>query len=275
MRRALQQHWPEYVIEGALLALFMVSACTFGVLLFHPSSPVIDHLPNALIQRMLMGLAMGATAVGLIYSPWGKRSGAHFNPAVTLTFYRLGRIAPWDAAFYALAQFVGGICGVMMSQMALGTLIQHPSVNYVVTGPGEYGVEVAFAAEAGITFVLMSVILRVSNHRRFAQFTGVCAGLLVAMFITFESPISGMSMNPARSFASAFAAYSWMAQWIYFVAPPLGMLAAAQVYLMTHGGARIGCAKLHHSERHRCIFCAFHQARKTIPPGQVGVVAAK
>ena len=59
-----------------------------------------------------MGVAMGSTAVALIFSPLGKRSGAHFNPSVTLTFFRLGKIKAWDAVFYVLFQFAGGIAGV-------------------------------------------------------------------------------------------------------------------------------------------------------------------
>ena len=61
---------------------------------------------------MLTGIAMGSTAIALVFSPLGKRSGAHFNPAVTLTFWRLGKVKNWDAVFYIVAQFIGGIAGV-------------------------------------------------------------------------------------------------------------------------------------------------------------------
>ena len=104
MRTALRMHWPEYLTEAAGLGLFMISACVFGTLLGHPNSPVVQAVPDALARRALMGLAMGLTAVGLICSPWGQRSGAHFNPATTLTFWRLGKVAPADAGFYMLAQ---------------------------------------------------------------------------------------------------------------------------------------------------------------------------
>ena len=105
MREALRQHWPEYLMEAAGLGLFMVSASLFAVLLFHPASPAAPLLGGLLPRRALMGLAM---AVALIYSPWGTRSGAHFNPAVTLTFFRLGKVAGWDAFFHVVAQVVGG-----------------------------------------------------------------------------------------------------------------------------------------------------------------------
>jgi aquaporin Z len=98
----LRRHWPEYLIEGAGLGLFMVSACGFGTLLEFPGPPVRAGLGDPLARRVLMGLAMGLTAVALIYSPWGRRSGGQFNPAVTLTFLRLRRLAPVDASFYVM-----------------------------------------------------------------------------------------------------------------------------------------------------------------------------
>src|SRR5437660_3725993 len=101
------------------------------------------------------------------------------NPAITLTFLRLGKIAPVDALFYAAAQFAGAITGVGIASIVLGGWLSHPAVDYLVTLPGAYGPWWAFAAEAGITFVLMSVILRVSNTPRLNRYTGVFAGLLV------------------------------------------------------------------------------------------------
>jgi aquaporin Z len=92
------------------------------------------------------------------------------------------------------------------------------------------------------------------------MYTGMCAGLLVATYITVEAPVSGMSMNPARSFGSAFFAGNWTALWIYFTAPVLGMLAAAQLYLARRGPQGVACAKLHHQNPKRCIFCEYRGA---------------
>src|SRR5438094_5660031 len=80
VRKALQQHWPEYLMEAAELGAFMLSACAFTVLLWHPASPVHQAIANPTLRRTLTGVAMGLTAIAIIYSPWGKRSGAHFNP---------------------------------------------------------------------------------------------------------------------------------------------------------------------------------------------------
>jgi aquaporin Z len=247
-------------MEGAELGLFMISACAFLVLFEHPASPVHQAIDNGTLRRVLIGLAMGLTAIAIIYSPIGQRSGAHFNPSVTFTFYRLGRVEWWDAVFYSLAQFVGGLLGVIVAARLLGHLVAHPAVNYAVTVPGMSGVHVAFFAEVLIAFIQMSLVLRVSNTRHLARFTGVFAGLMVATYISLEAPYSGMSMNPARTFASAFPAQIWTAVWIYFTAPPLGMLLAAELYLRQHSLHQVFCAKLHHHNNKRCIFrCNFDE----------------
>jgi aquaporin Z len=255
---AIKKHWPEYLMEAAELGLFMFSACAFTVLLFHPSSPVAQTIPDGLLRRLLMGTAMGLTAIAIIFSPLGKRSGAHFNPAVTWTFFRLGKIEAWDAAFYTLFQFVGGIAGVLLASLTLGEPVGHQAVNHAVTLPGPNGPVVAFLAELFISFILMSAVLTLGNTKRLARWTGMFAGALVATYITIESPISGMSMNPARSFSSAVGARVWTSLWIYFVAPPLGMLLAAEAYRRVNVWPTIACAKLHHHNNKRCIFrCNF------------------
>ncbi len=251
---AVAEHWPEYLIEAAGLGVFMLVACALGTLLGHPASPVVQAVPGPLARRALTGAAMGLTAIALIYSPWGARSGAHFNPATTLAFWRLGKIAPADAALYALAQAAGGAAGVLVAAVLLGASLGAPDVRYVATVPGEAGPLVAFLAEAVIAFGLMSAVLAASNTARLARFTGILAGALVATYIALEAPLSGMSMNPARSLASALPAGAWPELWIYFTAPPLGMLAAAELYVRRRGVAAVLCAKLHHHAAQRCIF---------------------
>lgn len=255
--RALRGHWPEYLIEAGGIATFMVSALCFTVLLEHPASSLHRALPEPLLRRALMGCAMGLTAVSLIYSPWGKQSGAHFNPALTFTFFRLGKIAPADAAFYAGAQFVGGVA---LAAGVLGSLPADPQVRFAATLPGGAGELAAFAAEVAISFGLMLTVLLASNAPRTARFTGLFAGALIATYITFEAPLSGMSMNPARTLGSASGAREFSALWIYFAAPPLGMLAAAETYVRLWGAGRVRCAKLHHQNRKRCIFRCGYRA---------------
>ena len=258
---AIRKHWPEYLMEAAGLGIFMISACGFGTLLEYPGSPVHQAIPDPFARRALMGVAMGLTAIALIYSPWGKQSGAHLNPSVTWTFWRLGKVAPADAVAYPLAQVAGGLAGVLLMGAILGPSLSNPPVDWVATLPGPGGIGSAFLGEVAISFLLMSTVLVVSNHSRWARYTGLCAGALVAAYIAFEAPISGMSMNPARSFASAFPAMEWRDFWLYVVAPPLGMLLAAEVNTLARGAASVACAKLHHQNSKRCIFCEWQRAK--------------
>jgi len=258
MLDALKNHFPEYLMEAAGLGLFMISAASFGTLLEHPDSPIHQALPNSDFRRLLMGLAMGLTAIGLIYSPWGRQSGAHLNPAVTLTFLRLGKITPADAGFYVLAQFLGGLVGIFLIGSVLGPLLAHMNVSYVATVPGAHGVRLAFGVELLIAFVMMTMVLVVSNHAKLSHYTGLLAGCLVATYVFLAGPVSGFSMNPARSFASAVPAHIWTSFWIYFTAPPLGMLLAAECYVRLKGSRAVYCAKLNHFSTRRCIFrCRF------------------
>ena len=239
----------------------MLSAGAFTTLFEYPNSPFRLAIDDENLRRTFIGLAMGLTAVALMYSPWGMRSGAHMNPAVTLTFLRLGKVARWDAVFYILAQFVGGTLGVLLLMALLNAPFTAPPVNYVVTVPGSDGVAPAFIAEFFISAVLMWVVLRVSNSQRYANLTGICAGALVALYIAIEAPLSGMSMNPARSFASAWPAGEWMDFWIYLTAPVFGMQCAGELYVFRRSHRSVACAKLLHPAHIRCIHCGHEPAR--------------
>src|SRR5262249_39371451 len=137
-----------------------------------PTSPVRLAIASALWRRVLLGTGMGLTAVSIIYSRWGKRSGAHLNPAMTLSFFLLGKVAGWDAFFYVVAQVVGGLLGVIATAWALGTWFSDPPIHYIVTVPGARGVAVAFVAEFSMAFVLMTMVLITTNERVLAPFTG-------------------------------------------------------------------------------------------------------
>ena len=201
---SLRLHWPEYLMEAGLLGAFMVSACLFSVLYGFPQSPVKRAISSHFLRSLLGGLSMGVTAIAIFYSPWGKQSGAHINPSVTLTFLRLGKIRFWDAFFYMASQFAGAALGVLLVARFLMHEVSHPAVRYAATTPGPRGPWVAFSTEFIMATGMMSAVLYFSNHHRLAATPGLFAAILVATYITFEAPFSGMSMNPARSFGSAF-----------------------------------------------------------------------
>jgi len=133
-----------------------------------------------------------------------------------------------------------------------------------VTIPGADGVWAAFWAELIISAVLMFIVLIFVNSEKWHTFTGLVVAALLVTYITVEAPLSGMSINPARTFASALCASLWTSIWVYFTAPVIGMLAAVEVYGRTHGHHRVLCAKLHHENEKRCIFddCKYPRGSK-------------
>jgi aquaporin Z len=248
----LRRHWFLYVDEGVELAIFMVAACVGTVLLFGVGSIGVREIGSAGVRRGLMGMAMGLTAVGIIHSPMGKRSGAHFNPAVTLTYLRLGKIGVWDAVGYVAGQFAGGIAGVGIAAALLGKALAQPSVEYAVTVPGVGGEWGAFGAEFVMAVVLMGTVLWSTNRKRLAGWTNWMVGGLIWVYVLVFGPVSGFSINPARTLGSAMFAGIWTGWWIYFVAPVAGMLVAAEIYGRAMGWERVICAKLHPAPSFLC-----------------------
>jgi aquaporin Z len=258
---SLRHHWPEYLMEVGELGLYLFVACVVATLVQHPASIVRQSVSSGIARRALMGLVMGATVSAIVISPRGKRSGGHFNPAITFTFYRLGKVEFWDAWLYVIAQFLGAIAGVTLARYVLRGALGNHAVRYAVTVPGVYGRTVAFVAEWAISFLLRITVLFATNHKRLAPYSAYFVDVRIATYFTFEAPLSGMSANPRRTFGSALHANYWHALWIYFIAPSMGRLAAGEVFLRVRRGAAPYCAKLHHANNERCIF---HHAQHEI-----------
>lgn len=241
-------------MEAAGIAIYLFLVCIFAGLLLYPASPVRHLISNGGTLRALMGLAVGTAVAAIVLSPWGKQSGGHFNPAVTVAFYRLGKMALPDAVFYVTAQFSGAIGGVCAAKYLLPGTAGRIAVKSAVNAPGVRGSAVAFIAELTISFVLMAAILMASNRQALARYTPFIVGFLYAIFLFVEAPLSGTSLNPARTFAPALHVGHWHALWVYLAGPTLGMLVAAEVFLRARGGVRPFCGKLHHANDKRCIF---------------------
>jgi aquaporin Z len=264
---AIALHWPEYLFEGLELGAFMLAACAFGTLLFYPESFVVLSVRSSALRLVLMGVAMGGTAIAIILSPMGRRSGAHFNPIVSFTFFCLGRMHRLDAFLYIASQFAGGAVGVLIARILIGRQLASPSVRYVVTVPGHFGVLPAFLAEFLMGLVTMTVVLQSGNRPRLSGITWLLVGLLVATYVIAFSPVSGFSLNPARTISSALFAGVWTAMWLYLTAPLLGMLVAASLFILTSGSEAVLCAKVYHDLHSPCPFhCRF---RRLEQPGAV------
>lgn len=261
--KLFRNHLPEYLIEAWGLGSFMISAGFFSTIVAHPDSFINKSIPDPFLQRVLIGIAMGLTAIAIIYSPWGKRSGAHINPAVTFTFTRLGKVNPLDALFYIIFQTVGALIGVLIAALVLGRMFTYPPIAYIVTVPNT-ATAIAFFAEMAIAFLMMLVVLVTSNQRKLAPYTGLFAGFLVMLYVIFESPISGFGMNPARSLASAIPSGIWTDIWIYITAPILGMFLSAEVYIRFLSIRKVSCAKLQHHNHYRCIHCDYQNHLRAV-----------
>jgi aquaporin Z len=242
------------------------------VLIWHPGSPFEQWIPSASLRRLLTGTLFAGGATLVVYSRLGQRSGAHINPAVTLAFWRLGKIGTRDAVAYAASQFLGALAGVA----AVGLILRDKAVGaHLGTTVPAAGLHWggAFAAESLITFLLVFLILQCVSRPRLAPYTGYLAGSLVALLVWIEAPFTGTSLNPARSLAPAVLmglggqGSMWfplapLHQWIYLVAPPLGALVAVGLSRRMER-KRPTCAKLYHTEAYPCIFsdCGYHLVR--------------
>ena len=220
-------------MESAGLGGFVLGAGMLTVFLEHPDFPAMQSAfggeTNALWRRVPLGIVMGVYIAAVVYL-FSEKSGAHINPATTWAFFRLGKINFADSIFYTLAQFTGAIAAALALKITLGAWFAHPLVDFGVTKPKPpHSSMSAFIAEFIISFVLMFVVLIIISSKRWEKYAAVVTGVLIALYLIVELPFSGMSLNPARSFAAALAANKWEHLWIYFVAPPIAMLLAGEI----------------------------------------------
>jgi aquaporin Z len=232
MKASFSRNWKHYLQEALGLAIFMVSSCFFTVLLEAPASSIHMAITDQFTRTVLAGLLMGGTALFIFYSPFTSPSGSQINPAVTISFLWLGKMCHWDAVFYIIAQFFGGTLAVYLMQEMSGDGLINLPVNSVATIPGKSGILPAVIIEFVIAFITMLVVLVTSSNARLKKYTRLFAGCLVCCWVIIAGPVSGFGMNPARSFASALPANTWTSFWIYLLMPVLGMLSAAEVFVL-------------------------------------------
>ena len=261
---AVRLHWRQYLMEAVEVAALMLCICFAGTLFYGRDSPIAILGLSWVARSALMGATVAAATFMIMLSPFGRRSGAHINPALTLAYFSVGRIHHWDAISYVLSQFIGGIAGVYVASLLLGRSLSDFPVLYVVTLPGRNGIFFAFVAELVTSFVFMAVVLISSNHRTLARVSPIFVVLVTVLYYVFSPTLSGYSVNPARSFSSAVFARLWKGIWIYCVAPVLGMVAAAGLYTKVAGLRRIYCVKVFHDLHSSCPFdCHFRELDKS------------
>jgi len=255
----LRRHWPEYAIEAGFLAVFLLCGglatawASLGAEAF-PSDPAI--------RRGLAGLATGLVLIAMIYSPWGRRSGAHLNPAITLAYWRLGKVGRWDGLFYLLSQVGGSLVAIyLLRRGALLPANLPRSLLAASTAPSNEWSAALTAFVLSATAMLL--ILFTSNHVSWFRWTGLLYGLLVMLVVACAAPLAGFGMNVARLFAVDISGNAGIVQWLNLLPPLLGMPAAVEAYRLFTGRRQVLCAKLAHNTHGRCIFRCQHpyQAR--------------
>jgi MIP family channel proteins len=198
---------------------------TFILVFIGTGAVMVDRLTDGVISHLGISLVFGAIVAALIYT-FGHISAAHFNPAVTLAFWQAGVFPRKLVLPYIIAQFAGAAIASFILLASLGKI-----ANLGATLPRLNDWQQSFMLEILLTFILMLVILGSGLDRRAPSgFPGISIGLTVAVEAAVMGPITGASMNPARSFGPALASGLWQHQWLYLLAPIIGAQLAVVAY---------------------------------------------
>jgi aquaporin Z len=240
-----------YGCELAGTTLVITNGLILACWLFGAGSPILQWFPNRPLRVLLEAFLAAVLAIIITYSPLGKRSGGHLNPAMTLGFWLLNKISTQDALAYTLMQFLGAFIGTLLVRSLFPGLVH--SIKGGVTLLSQ-GIEPAFGfgLELGMTFLVMLIVLA-SVNSRWKQWSGVISETVYIGLYINAAPLTGASLNPARSLAPAALIMFWENQWIYWLGPPLGASLAVLLYRQGFiGSGKSYCCKLYHTDEIPC-----------------------
>jgi aquaporin Z len=249
--------WRLYCAEFIGTALLVLIGLSLVIFMFGQGTPVANVIPNQALRRFITGFLFGTTGALVAVSPLGKVSGAHINPAVSLGFNLMGKLAPDVTVGYILAQLAGGLLG-SLPLLAWGSMGR--SVAFGATLPGSsYSTSTALLGEVITTFVMVALLCVFLGFREIRRFTPALFPPLYGVMVCLEAPISGTSTNPARSFGPSVISGVWQGWWLYWVGPCLGMLIA--IIACSRLAKRIEVAKLYHFDSDRGEFLGSRKGR--------------
>jgi MIP family channel proteins len=205
---------------------------TFGLVFAGTGAVIINALSGGVVTHVGIGLTFGLIVMTMIYA-FGHVSGAHLNPAVTLAF-AAGRHFPWLLVpQYWAAQLSGGITASLVHKALFGDAA-HLGATLPFGSAGQ-----SFGLEVVLTLLLMVVITSVATDTRaVGQAAAIAIGGTIGLEALFAGPISGASMNPARSLAPALVSWTWQDQWLYVVGPAVGAVVGVFIYNWMRGGEK-------------------------------------
>jgi aquaporin Z len=242
-------HWRIWGAEAAATALLMLGGLSVIAALLGRHSPIIASIPSPSARLLLVGVLFGSCVALLALSPLGRLSGAHLNPAVTLAFRVLGKVSWHDVAGYLAAQLVGAVVGSLAFRLAWGH--EAATVSGGETHPS-VATPLALLLEAVMTAALMATILGFDSRERLMRWTPLAVVPVIALLVWQGGPLTGTSLNPARSAGPAIAFGDLTGLWLYLLAPSVGAVALAMAWRLgdKRGGPKT--AKLFHDARYPC-----------------------
>jgi MIP family channel proteins len=203
---------------------------TFMLVVIGPGAAAVNIHTQGAVSHVGVALSFAFVILAGVYA-LGHISGAHFNPAGTVGFWLSGRFPGPEVIPYVLAQLSGAAAGGLLLRLLLGN-----AARAAATVPS-VPVSSAFVLEVVLTFFLMLVVMAVAtDHRVASPAAGLAVGLTVGFDAMMGGPLTGASMNPARTFGPALATGVWNQHWLYWLAPLLG----ASLAVVTYGYLRKG-----------------------------------
>jgi aquaporin Z len=255
--KLMKFNWSEYAAEACGTGFNLLVGISAGVLDFSPDFPIAHLIPSYSLRLLLTGLIYAGSGSLFAISPLGKLSGAHINPSVSLAFFAWGKMHPHDLAGYLVAQFIGAIVGAWF--LVVLWRGHATDVHYGVTAPGPgYPIWFVFLAEFAMTLALVLAIFAFLSSHRLMRWTPLMTWILVAVLVWIGAPVSGTSLNPARSFGPSLISWFWSYQWLYWIAPPLGGLCAVFLFRVLASDRKVLSGKLFHVAHYPCIFLKVH-----------------
>jgi aquaporin Z len=253
----MKLNWSEYAAEACGTGFNLLVGLSAGVLNFSPNFPIAHLIPSHSLRLLITGLIYAGSGSLFAISPLGKLSGAHINPAVSLAFFARGKMHLHDFVGYLAAQFAGAIVGAWL---LVWIWCGHAAdVNDGVTAPGPgFPIWFVFVAEFGMTLALVLAIFAFLSSERLMRWTPFMTWMLVATLVWIGAPVSGTSLNPARSFGPSLVSWFWSYQWLYWIAPPLGSLGGVFLFRVLASERKVLTAKLFHVPHYPCIFRKVH-----------------